>query len=224
MTPDKDKSSWDTETGLPNDVDAWIANPKFGQKDEYAQVVQTSGGEGNMFLVDLVDAEGEVIGTQGYSIGTGWIISDDGMEISHPKRVNVVGSSLYGQLQNRVRKELAVAMEERGLPTQAKSWDGLGFHWMLQEHAVVAGGTKPGLMPVEYLGEKKPGARPAAAAAAKVAGVEPKLELQLKELAQTNDVKAFQKLALKIPEVVANDELMASVLEEGTAGFWATHQ
>lgn len=214
------ESPWDTETGLPNDVDGWVANPRFGLKDEYAQVVQAAGGEGNMLILDLVSKNGELIGSQGYSIGTGWIISDDGMEISHPKRKNVVGSSMYGQLQNRVRKELNVPMENRGLPTQAKSWAGLGFHWMLQEHAVVAGGQKAGLMPVEYLGEREAGAIPAP----KVVGVPSDLELRLKELAQTNDVKAFQKAAVKMPEVVSNDSLMGNVLDEGPSGFWATHQ
>lgn len=222
MTTEAEKSSWETETGLPNDIDAWIINPRFGLKDEYAQAVQAAGGEGTMLILDLIDEGGELVGSQGYSIGTGWIVSDDGMEITHPKRKNVVGSSMYGQLQNRVRKELAVPMEERGLPTQAKCWGGLGFHWMLQEHPTVAGGPKAGLMPVEYLSEKEVGARPAVVP--KVAGVAGDLELRLKELAQTNDVKSFQKLALKIPEVVDNDELMASVLDEGSSGFHATHQ
>lgn len=223
-TPEKEASTWETEVGLPNDIDAWINNPRFGQKDEYAQKVQASGGgDGNMFLVDLLDAGGELVGTQGYSIGTGWIISDDGMEISHPKRKNVVGSSLYGQLQNRVRRELGVAMEERGLPTHAKSWDGLGFHWMLEEHETVGGTPSRGLMPVELLGEERKVAPVAASAKAGVV-VAADLEVRLKEMAQSNEVKAFQKAALKVPEVVDNDELMASVLDEGPTGFWATHQ
>lgn len=224
MTTEKTESAWDTETGLPNDIDAWIVNPKFGYKDEYAQVVQAAGGEGAMFIVDLEDENGEIIGSQGYSIGTGWTISADAMEVTHPKRKNVVGSSMYGQLQNRVRRELNVPMEERGLPTQAKSWAGLGFHWMLQEHEVVSGGPKQGLMPVEFLGERKPGARPVATATTRRTAVEPSLELKLKELAQSNTVKDFQKQALRIPEVVASDDLMASVLDETPAGFWATHQ
>ena len=130
MTTEKEQPSpWDTETGLANDVDGWIRNAKFGTKDEYAQAVAATGSEGGqMLLLDLADENEEIIGSQGYSIGSGWIISDDGLSISHPKRKNVVGSSLYGQLQNRVVKELKVDMASRGLPTDAKSWDGLGFH------------------------------------------------------------------------------------------------
>ncbi|GAH65851.1 unnamed protein product, partial [marine sediment metagenome] len=47
---------------------------------------------------------------------------------------------------------------------------------------------------------------------------------ELKMLAQSNDVKAFQLAAMKVAAVVANDALMASVLDEGASGFWATHQ
>lgn len=224
MTTPKEQGSWDTETGLPNDIDAWIGNARFGQKDEYAQVVQASGGEGLMFLVDLMDEKGDLVGSQGFSIGTGWIVSEDGRSITHPKRKNVVTNTMYGQLQNRVRKELGVKMEERGLPTEAKCWEGLGFHWMQEEHDTVSGDKRTSLVPTLVLAERKAGAAPAAAPAAQVTGVDAALELQLKELSQTNDVKAFQLAAMKVPAVVANDALMASVLDEGASGFWATHQ
>lgn len=223
MTEEK-KSAWETETGLPNDIDAWIANPKFGMKDEYAQAVAATGAEGGtMILFDLESAEGEVLGSQGYSIGTGWIVSDDGMTIEHPKRKNVVGSSMYGQLQNRVVKDLGVDMESRGLPTQAKSWDRLGFHWMLQPHTKVGGGEASSLMPVEFLGEKKAAPAPRRAPAAAPAPASD-IERTLVALARILDVRAFQERALGLPSVAANDELMASILDEGPEGFWATHR
>jgi len=230
MTTPKEPGTWDTETGLPNDIDAWISNARFGVKDEYAQVVQASGGEGLMLLFDLIDVGGELVGNQGYSIGTGWIPSDDGKSISHPKRKNVVTNTMYGQLQNRVRKDLGVKMEERGLPTDARCWEGLGFHWMQQEHDTVSGEKKTGIMPVMVLAARPAGApAPAVAptgapAATAVVGISTELELQLKTLAQSNDVKAFQLAAMKVADVVANDSLMASVLDESPAGFWATHQ
>lgn len=218
-------SSWETETGLPNDFDGWVTNPRFGVRDEYAaKVAESGGGEAPMLLLDLVDENGELMNVAGFSIGTGWTISEDGLVVSHIKRVNVVTATLYGQLQNRVRKELGVKMEERGLPTHAMSWNGLGFHWMLEEHPVVQGPPKTGLMPTEFLGEKEVGAGPVKAPAPAVKGISADLEKTLKELAQQNVVKEFQKLALKIPEVVADDELMASVLDEGPTGFHTTHQ
>lgn len=223
MTTEEKKSTWDTETGLPNDIDAWIRNSKFGTKDEYAQAVAATGAEGGQMLIfDLEDEGGEIVGSQGYSIGTGWIVSDDNMTIDHPKRKNVVGSSMYGQLQNRVVKELKVDMESRGLPTEAKSWDGLGFHWLMQPHMTVGGVEKPGLMPVEVLAEKKAGAAPAKAAAPTAAVSA--IERTLGALARTLDVKAFQEKALGLPSVAEDDVLMAKVLDEGADGFWSTHQ
>ncbi len=225
MTTSEKTSAWDTETGLPNDIDAWIRNAKFGTKDEYAQAVAATGAEGAIMMIfDLEDDKGEIVGSQGYSIGSGWIPSDDGMEISHPKRRNVVGSSMYGQLQNRVAKELKVDMDARGLPTEAKSWEGLGFHWLMQEHDTVGGEKKSGLMPVEFLGEKKAGAAPTKVATKTAPATEGTAEKALAVLARTNDVKAFQERALSMPSVAANDELMAQVLDEGPEGFWATHQ
>lgn len=224
MTTEEKQGAWETETGLINDVDAWIKNARFGKLDEYAQTVAASGSEGGqMFIIDLVNEASEIIGSQGYSIGTGWEVSDDGMSIAHPKRKNVVGSSLYGQLQNRVVRDLKVDMEARGLPTEAKSWDGLGFHWKQQEHDTVGGKPATSVMPVEYLGEKKAGA----AAVAKVAPAptaESTTEKALGVFARTLDVKAFQEKALTMESVAADDELMAKVLDEGSDGFWATHQ
>lgn len=231
MTEEEKTSAWDTETGLPNDIDAWIRNPKFGLKDEYAQAVAATGAEGGqMFMFDLEDENGDVVGSQGYSIGTGWIVSDDGMEISHPKRRNVVGSSMYGLLQNRVVKDLGVNMDSRGLPTEAKSWDGLGFHWLMQPHATVGGQEKPGLMPVEYLGEKKARIQVPATRAAKgpaksaTPAAESVIEKALAIHARALDLTAFQEKALSMKAVAENDELMAKVLDDGPEGFWATHQ
>lgn len=227
MTTEEQTSPWDTETGLPNDVDGWIANPKFGTKDEYAQAVVATGAEGGlMFLIDLVDEKGELIGSQGYSIGTGWEISEDGLSISHPKRKNVVSATIYGILQNRVVKELGLQdmMVARGKPTEAKSWDGLGFHWMQQPHKTVGGQEATSLMPIHFLSERAAAGAPAATAAIAPAAPVEGIERTLAALARTLDVKAFQEKALGLPSVATNDELMAKVLDEGAEGFWATHQ
>lgn len=225
MTTEEKTSTWDTELGLPNDIDAWITKSRFGTKDEYAQAVAATGAEGGkMFMFDLVDENGELVGSPGYSIGTGWIISDDGLSISHPKRKNVVGSSLYGQLQNRVVKDMKVDMESRGLPTEAKSWDGLGFHWLQQEHDTVGGQKATQLMPVEALAERKAGAPAATPAKAAPAVAEGTTEKALAVIARTSDLATFQERALAMSSVASNDELMAKVLDEGPEGFWSTHQ
>jgi len=221
VTTAKKKSTWDLESGLPNDVDGWIANPRFGTRDEYAEAVRATGaGEvGIQFLFDIVGEDGEVVGNQGYSIGTGWIPSDDGLTITHAKRKNVVASSRYGQLQHRVVKVLGMDMEARGLPTDAKVWDGLGFHWMLEDMTTVSGKTTQVPMPTEFLSEKKIEAK-----AAPEIAVPADTDKQLRELAQSNPLKDFQLAAMRIPGVSQNEELMSNVLDEGDAGYWATHK
>jgi len=223
-------AAWETESGLIDDVDAWIANPKFGYKEEYAAaVLQTSGeGGGEMFIVDLVDEKGNVIGSQGWSIGTGWEISDDHKTISHPKRKNVVHSSMYGQLQNIVIKELGVNMGDYGDPTNADSWDGLGFHWMLKTHKTVSGKEVQGLMPTSFLGKKgessesgaatKPAAKPAPAASSNAE------KEAIKLVEQSASLKEFQMKATRVPAIVNDDALMARCLDDGPEGFYATHK
>jgi len=219
---EESKSAWETETGLPNDVDGYIVNPHFGEKDEYAAAVKATGAAAAiMFLFDLVDEKGEPIGSQGYSIGTGWEVAEDGKSISHPKRKNVVGTTMYGQLQIRVVKELKVNMDKYGLPTKADSWAGLGFHWMLEEHPTVGGDKRQGIMPTEFLGEKDV----SKVTVTPVAAPTGELETALADLAKgAENIKAFQVAAVKIPGVAADDALMAGVLDDGADGFFARHK
>jgi hypothetical protein len=218
----KEQSPWDTETGLADDFDGIIANAKFGVKEEYGQkVIESSGGgaSGLMFIVDLVDDNGEIQASQGWSVGSGWEPSADGSSMSHPKRGNVVTGSLYGQLQNKVIRELSVDMAPRGLPTDAASWNGLKFHWMQTPHATVGGGTATGLMPTEFLGEvgaEVVESAPAEAVEAAVPAQTPtpvvkpilkpvsaaaKLQAQVRKLAPVKAQSAAEKAAL---ELIAN--------------------
>ena len=243
VTEQEERGPWETESGLIDDVDAWITNPHFGIKEEYSQVVvETTGGEqkGVMILFPLADENGEIIGEQGYSIGTGWEISEDGLSITHAKRKNVVTNTLYGQLQNRVVKELGVDMSQYGLPTEALSWDGLGFHWMQIPHATVGGQEKTGLMPTEFLsriGEEAteaavappaPAARPAArpvaraapARAAPARAASAGEEAAIKLVAETGTVKEFILRAVKVAEIAGDDGLMARCLDDSATGFF----
>ncbi|MDD5704188.1 MAG: hypothetical protein PHU23_19310 [Dehalococcoidales bacterium] len=221
------QSPWETESGLIDDVDAYIVNAHFGVKEEYLQAVVDSKGDGQkglMFLFDLEDTEGNIIGQQGYSVGTGWEASEDGASISHAKRKNVVTNSMYGQLQVEVVKNLGVDMVARGLPTEAASWEGLGFHWMLKAHKTMSGQEKQGLMPTEYLGEKnsesaeeaptKPTAKPAAKATS------PAVAKALQLVKETGTPKEFMLKIVKIPEIVGDDALMAQCMDQSETGFF----
>ena len=231
-TERQEKDAWALESGLPNDVDGWMFNSRFGTKDEYAQAVmaggETEGVPGLMFITDLFNNDGEMIGSQGWSVGSGWIPSDDGKSMRHPTRANVVDTSRYGQLQKRVMVGLKVDMNQYGKPTMASSWDGLGFHWLLEEHSTIEGkDPKRGLMPGLFLNRKESsGAKvPATAApgAAKAEATEGTQELtgRLKQLASVSpNASVFQKAALKMEAVTQNDDLMAQVLDEGPNGFY----
>jgi len=231
MTIPKDENinaAWETESGLIDDVDGWIVNPRFGIREEYAQaVMETSGAPGGlMLLIDIADENGAVIGNQGYSVGTGWEPADDGLSISHVKRQNVVTNTLYGQLQKQVVKELGVDMGKFGKPTNAMSWNGLGFHWMQKTHATVGGKEATGIMPTSFLGKKDVGgATPAGPAVpAAEAASAPGVEAALKLVAECGTAKEFQLKVVKIPEVVADDALMAKCLDDGANGFFKTNK
>src|SRR3990167_394998 len=215
MTPEE-VGAWDTITGLPDDIDAWIANAHFGLKEEYKAVSKT---ESPMFLIDLVDETGEVIGTQGYSTGTGWEVKDGGKEIVHTTRKNIVKTSIYGMLIDRVIKDLKVVMPAGSSALIAASWNGLGFHWNQEKHKTVGGEEKSAPMPTAVLGAKKETITKAVEIK-----IDPDLEVKLNKLVANLDKLSFQKAAMKIGEVVKNDTLMTLVLEDGPSGYYDTHK
>jgi len=223
----KEGSAWNTEVGLPNDFDGWISNPRFGFTEAYAAKVIAAPGRdvsGLQFIVDLVDAQGELAANAGWSVGSGWTPSEDGRYITHATRKNVVTGSMYANLQHRVTgpksaSGLEVDMDARGTPTDAKSWDGMGFHWMVEEHNVVSGPPKPGLMPTIVLTT----AAPAVAASAKTE-VAPDVIDRLKKMVASMSIKQFQAAAVRIPEVSKNEALTNQVLDDGPNGFYAQNK
>lgn len=234
------RDPWALESGLPNDVDAWMWNCRFGTKDQYVEAVTVVEGQpiggvpGLMFIVDLCDDKGELLGSQGWSVGSGWVPSEDGKSIHHPARLNVVDNSRYGQLQKRVLKELGVDMRKQGVPTNAGCWNGMGFHWMMEEHPTIKGQElKRGLMPTIFISRKPPEQAPVTPAAAPgtPAGAPPggqatgDIEAQLNSLVNISpNVEVFQKAALKIEAVTRNDNLMSQVLDVGPTGYFAQHK
>ena len=242
QTIDEEESDpWELESGLPNDVDAWITNARFGTKDEYQQRVATSGvqveSSGLMFLCDLVNEEGELLGNQGWSVGSGFHVEDDGETLVHPVRKNVVTTARYGQLQYRIVKELKVDMRKYGVPLKASTWNGLGFHWMLQAHETLKEledgkkEQKHGLMPTLFLGVNEELRNRGTVSSGEdeeseeaEIEIKPALKKKLVDLAQTNSQKDFIRAAARLPEVAANEELMNLVLDDGPDGFFQKNQ
>lgn len=235
---------WETVSGLLDDADAWIANAKFGapKSDEYMQAIAEGTGGGTVhFSVDFVSEDGTLLASQGYSVGGGWIPSEDGDEISHPMRGKIVKTSVYGQLIDAAVIDCQVPMKNYGTPLIASSWNGLGFHWKQKAHKTLKEGeVRTAAMPTAFLGklESEQGApvaaatvkaaptkaAPKAAATAKTTEVPATLDIKLSALARNMDFNKFQDAALKLAEVAASDDLLVAVLDSSETGYWATHQ
>lgn len=220
MTTKGTKDSWDTDSGLPDELDFFITSAYFGYRQEYAE------GEAPL-LIWQGSSPDEDIEEIIFPLGKGWDVVKGGESVEHPKRTRFVKTSMVGRLINRVvGDELKVDMRSRGKATDAKVWSGLGFHMRREEIEYGPGiledkgGKTTHLMPVAVL--EKPTAKkaePAPVAEGKPDLVEKKLAVMAKKL----DRETFQAKAMDMPEVVSNDDLMGSVLDDSDEGYWAKH-
>jgi hypothetical protein len=221
--PEQAKDSWDLDSGLPDDFDFHITGASFGYRGEYMD------GE-----VALLIWEGESPDEDVDSIiwpcGSGWEVVKGGAEVEHPKRTRFVKTSMMGKLIDRVVNQLGVDMRNRGPATRADVWKGLGFHMKREEIEYGSGiledrgGKTTHLMPVAVL-EKPTRGKPKEV---KMEEVETKpsaaaLEKKLALLASKLSREDFQAKAMDMPEVVADDDLLGSILDDGEDGFWAKH-
>lgn len=221
------KDSWDTDSGLPDDFDFYISDASFGYRNEY------QNGE-----VSLLIWEGESPDEDVESIiwpcGAGWEATKGGDAVEHPKRNRFVKTSMMGRLINRVVTELGVDdMRSRGNATEAKVWKGLGFH-MKRETIEYGpgiledrGGKTDHLMPVAVLEKPVKGKAKKAEPEAEETKAKPStevLEKKLSLLASKLSKEDFQAKAMDMPEVVADDDLLGSVLDDSEDGLWAKHQ
>ncbi len=233
---------WELESGIPNDVDAYMRNCRFGVSEEYAKVVVANAGSsrGAQFMFDMVSPDGDVLGTQGYSIGKGWEISEDGLTIKHASFKNVVRSTRYGTLQQVVTFKtdviltpsesvpgLGVNMNQYGKPTDARTWEGLGFHWMVHQLDQLSGTKKSNTpLPSKFLGKLEPGQmKPVGAGATsqrETTAVTPELKTKLDGMAKSMEKTKFMIESMKMEEVSRNDKLVANVTDDGPSGYWET--
>jgi len=139
------------ELGCRDDFDATIIKSSFGFEKENIHNDIPS------LIFTLEDKDG-VASQVAFNTGSGWQIVDDGRQIEHKFRKNVVRGSMYGFFQERVLVGLRVDMRGRGIPTEADTWTGLMFHWKIEEISPVVSlpNEKTGkiihLLPTKYLG------------------------------------------------------------------------
>ena len=228
MTQQKD--SWNTDTGLPDDFDFTITSAIFGFRSEYQD------GE-----VPLLIWEGESPDEDVESIifpcGKGWDVVKKGSGVEHAKRTRFIKTSMIGKLITRVVDELKVDMRSRGPATSADVWKGLSFHMKREEIKYEGlfedrGGKTIHLMPVAVLGKAakgKPKAKEAdadsgdATSAAPSAPINLVLEKKLMLLAAKLDKDEFQSKAMDMEDVVGDENLLATILDDSKDGFWAKH-
>jgi hypothetical protein len=139
------------ELGCRDDFDATIIKSSFGFEKENIHNDIPS------LIFTLEDKDG-VASQVAFNTGSGWQIVDDGRQIEHKFRKNVVRGSMFGFFQERVLVGLRVDMRGCGTPTEADTWTGLMFHWKIEEISPVVSlpNEKTGkiihLMPTKYLG------------------------------------------------------------------------
>ena len=213
------KDTWDTDSGLPDDFDFFITDASYGYRDEYKE------GEVAL-LIWHGESPDEDVDSVIWPCGSGWEVVKGGESVEHPKRTRFVKTSMVGRLIDRVVTELKVPMRSRGKATDASVWKGLGFHLRREEITFGPGiledrgGVTTHLMPVAVL--EKPAEKKAEKAP--VAEGKPDLtEKKLTALAKKLDREEFQKRAMDMEDVVANDDLMGQVLDDSDEGYWAKH-
>jgi hypothetical protein len=127
----KEKSSWDTETGLLDDYDFDVEEAWFGEDEE------ADSNDGRIFLFlrgTATDDEGEEHEEhrERYSTGKNWEAVEDGAEVE-----NATGKHRFNQNAGLGRlinalvglgEDEAVFLSKRGQAYEASTFDGLNMH------------------------------------------------------------------------------------------------
>lgn len=217
--------TWGTETGLLDDYDFVIEHAQFATDARY--------NDGATLLLQLegtaTTEDGETI--EGHTVmvpcGSGWESRDGGATAVHPAgKTKFNRSSFLGKIVDRCIKDFGIAdvLMPRGEPTQAKTWEGLAFHFQRETISFGSGvGDKEREMPSAFLGADGQVKATTAAgsngggAAANPAVIEAKIKALAK--AAANYTAFVDAVIEQYPEVVDDDALMARVVDD--AGIWA---
>lgn len=228
--------AWDKplETGLRDDYDGTVVNAFFGTDERY------NNGETMLLKWEVhgLDEDGVAYEeTQLITVGKGWETVDGGQTVRHESGKDRMfnNNSHLGKIIERCTKELGIGdvLRSKGSPYDAKVWVGLSFHFNREEQrysgsSEVKDTTK--LMPTKYLGENAidlGGATQATPspvgdqAAASSNGNEQVLRAKLTAAAKSSGThQEFLDKAIEIDGVVANESLLAEIMDE--AQFYTT--
>jgi hypothetical protein len=227
--------SLDFSSGFLDDVDALVAESRFGVLEGY------NDRDGNpqclaILTLQPLDAKGKPDGDpieQVWSCGSGWEPSDDGRSAIHPSgRRKFNKGCMWARLLARCM-QLYPEVKFRGKGDVAGILDGLVFHWK-QEKFSYGGeiGDREHLMAEKFLREQKkgrttgsPASGPAKSGGAASAASDDDWETELTALALAeDDHKAFVKAVVankSLTEQIRAAGKMAHVLSSKEDGFWA---
>ncbi len=219
-------------SGLPDDLDFTIAKAEFGYDAAYLD------GEQILFMITASQlySDGPLEGepySNFYSLGRAgaWETLDHGDSVVSQSDPPVEGfnkQSLYWKfIEAAVVSGAESVVQSRGLPDNAKIWEGLTFH-MNRVEVDYGGeiGKREVLLPTKYVGESGKADTPAATPSAPAdnsgdAGVTNLLGAQVKALAKNSPTHdAFIEAVMeKHPEAQSDEALFSSILDE--AGIYA---
>jgi hypothetical protein len=229
------REDWETTTGFADDFDFVVTGARFGFIKEYM------GGTVPLLIWEGHSPDDDSVTEVSFPIGSGWEVKDNGRRVQHESgKKKFVRNSIVGHLIRRVVDDLKVESILDGSPTDAQVWVGLGFH-MKREKIVYPGLKKDDkdgveterLMPVAFLGTKESSSARSSGPSTSSPAAHPgtnatngttdsPLVKKLRLLAQKLERSEFQMKALDMPEVMADDAVMAAVLDDGPGGLWAT--
>jgi hypothetical protein len=196
-------------TGLPDDFSGTITEAYFAADTGFTQdgsavtVLQLSVATG------LPDNPVETLKV---SCGSGWEIEDQGgrvVRVGTEKQQFNQSSNMGILIAHAIKAGALDTMRSRGVPQEAKTWEGLTFHW---NRLTLPGrdGTesKPKLLPTKFLGVNGGTSTPAPAAAADSA-VSPLILAKLKKAAR--DSASYDEFMVAGFEIEGIDDNQAAI-------------
>jgi hypothetical protein len=142
------KNDHGINSGSNDGFDATITKSRFGnveQRSEPSLIMTLEHDDGKKSDV-------------AFNTGIGWEILNGGRSVKNPMRRGFMVYTVIACLMTRVLHDLDVHLYDRGSSTDADIWDGLKFHWKIEE-IILGEGRKEGilgkitqLMPTKFLG------------------------------------------------------------------------
>lgn len=212
-------STWETTSGGIEEFEGTVKEAYFAPNARYQN--------GEVLLLNLVfdaaEAGTEEDYTQLYPMGKGWESTDGGKTAQDAggkadRKINK--QSAFGTLIDRLAKPesdgglgLAQTLADRGPALEARTWEGLRFHWKMETQTYDINGEKRSstrLMPVAFLGEGAEGSVQNSNTGDNATG---ELRAQLREMAQgAESEEAFRNAAVVTPGVTEDAALLDEVI------------